>query len=187
MRIIVLALVGLTGAGAFAQSRSPAAPPPIKDGVTVRAKYLTLLVGASDAKVAPGGRVTLLVQVTPNPKIHVYAPGQDGYLPVDLTVTSDPAFSAKPPLYPASKPFTFAPTAETVKVYAEPFLIRQDLVIASSTDVKRRAATGDGLSVTGAFQYQACDDAVCYRPETVAVTWKLHLVTAATSRRPRAN
>ena len=176
MRLLIAII--LAGAGAFAQSRTPAVQPPIKDGVTVRAKYLSLLVGASDTKVAPGGRVTLLVQVTPNPKIHVYAPGQDGYLPVDLAVTLDPAFSTKPPLYPPSKPYTFAPTAETVKVYAEPFLLRQDLIVTSSAEMKRRAATGDSLTVTGALQYQACDDAVCYRPETVAVTWKLHLAPA---------
>jgi len=80
---------------------------------------------------------------------------------------------------PGAKPFTFAPTAEAVKVYAEPFVIRADLVVASSSVVKNRAAKIDVLTVVGAFEYQACDDAVCYRPETLPVEWKIKLVPAA--------
>jgi DsbC/DsbD-like thiol-disulfide interchange protein len=167
------------GIAALAQSHAASQSPSIKNPVTVRGKYVSLVVGSSATTAAPGARVTLLVRVTPGPKIHVYAPGQDGYLPIDLSVVDNPAFVAKATVYPAPTPFTFAPTAETVKVYAPPFLLREDLVLASSAYLKRRAASGDTLTVVGAFEYQACDDAVCYRPETVPVEWKLKLVPVA--------
>jgi hypothetical protein len=31
------------------------------------------------------------------------------------------------------------------------------------------------LSITGELEYQACDDKVCYRPETIPVEWKVTL------------
>ncbi|HEX5069859.1 MAG TPA: protein-disulfide reductase DsbD domain-containing protein [Vicinamibacterales bacterium] len=180
---VFLVLIGFTGASnAVAQSKpapktavAEAPPAAIKNGVTVRAKYLSLLAGTSAAQVSPGGRVTLLVQVAPHPKMHVYAPGQAGYVAVDLSVAPDEAFTAGRPVYPPSQSFVFAPTAETLKVYSKPFVLRQDLVIGSSAAMKRRAAAGDALTVAGSFHYQACDDAVCYRPETVPVNWKIKL------------
>jgi hypothetical protein len=156
-----------------------AAPAVIKGAITVRGKYVSLVVGSSVTTASPGARLTLLLQVTPGPKIHVYAPGQEGYLPVDLSVIGNAAFSAKAAVYPAPTPYRFAPTAETVKVYAAPFLLRQDIVLASSSALKGRAAKGDSLAVIGAFEYQACDDAVCYRPETLPLEWKIKLVPTA--------
>jgi len=178
MRSLVLPALVLAIVTALAQARQAPTPSPIKNGVVVRAKYLSLTAGASVTTVSPGTRLTLLVHVTPNPKMHVYAPGQDGYLPVDLSVAPNSAFSAKPPVYPPPQPFTFGPTQETVKVYAEPFLVRLDVAIASSPAMKQRAAKGDTVNADGTFKYQACDDAVCYRPETVPLTWMLHLTPA---------
>jgi len=168
------------GVAPLAQSRAtpqavPAPAPAIKNPLTVRGKYVTLATGTSAPTALPGAHVTLLVQVTPGPKIHLYAPGQEGYLPVDLSVVENPAFSAKATVYPPARPYTFAPASETVKVYSEPFLLRADVVLTASDDVKRRAAGGDTLTVAGAFAYQACDDAVCYRPETLPVQWKIKL------------
>jgi hypothetical protein len=165
-------------AALFAQAGATAKPTPgpaIKNPVTLRGKYVTLSTGTNLPTAAPGERVTLLAQVTPGPKIHLYAPGQEGYLAVALSVLQNPAYSVKAAVYPPPKPYTFTPTAETVNVYSASFLIKQDVVLASSGDVKRRAASGDTLTIVGAFDYQACDDAVCYRPETLPVQWKIKL------------
>ena len=184
MRSLVIAALVLTavaGVRLAGQTRSPAPAQPkapaavIRNPVTIRGKYVTLAAGTSVATAVPGARVSLLVQVTPGPKIHLYAPGQDGYLAIDLSVVDNSAFSAKAAVYPPPKPYTFTPTSETVKVYSEPFLLRADIVLASTDELRRRAASGDTLTVVGAFEYQACDDAVCYRPETVPVQWKVKL------------
>ena len=178
MRRIIAAVLVLAGVSAFAQSRptpKTVPPPAITNPVTVRGKYVTLATGTSAPAATPGARVSLLVRVTPGPKIHLYAPGQDGYLAIDLSVVDNPAFSAKAAVYPPPKPYTFTPTSETVKVYSDPFLLHADVVLASTDDLKRRAASGDTLTIVGAFEYQACDDAVCYRPETLPVQWKIKL------------
>jgi hypothetical protein len=181
MRRIIAAAFVLASVSAFAQSRAAstapkaATAPAISNPVTVRGKYVTLATGTSAQTAAPGARVSLLVQVTPGPKIHLYAPGQDGYLAIDLSVVQNPAYSAKAAVYPPPTPYTFAPTSETVKVYSESFRIRQDVVLSAGDDLKRRAASGDTLTIVGAFEYQACDDAVCYRPETLPVQWKVRL------------
>ena len=186
MRPIIAAVLVVVGVSAFAQSRATGPAAAIKNPVAVRGKYLSLVVGTSATTVVPGARVTLLVQVTPRPKIHVYAPGQDGYIAADLSVTPNPAFTVKPLVYPPSRPYKFAPTEETVKVYDEPFQLSQELVLAASAAIQRRAASGDNLTVTGAFKYQACDDAVCYRPETVALTWTLRLTTPSQKSKVRS-
>ena len=141
----------------------------------VKGRYVTLGVGKSDATAAPGRRVSLTVRVTPGPKIHVYAPGQQGYLPVGLRIDSNAAFRTHPLVYPPSRVFEFVPLKEKVQVYDKPFGLRQDITLSLSADVRQRATAGETLTITGAFDYQACDDKICYRPETLPLEWKLKL------------
>lgn len=148
----------------------------IKGGTIVQARYLALLIGASETTIGPGARVSLLVHVTPKPKMHIYAPGQDGYLTIAWSLQPDAAYRAQPILYPPSKPYEFVPLKETVRVYDEPFRLRQDITLATTADVRRRAAAKETLTLKASLTYQACDDAVCYRPETVPIEWRLTLI-----------
>jgi hypothetical protein len=143
--------------------------------VTIRGAHATLAVKASDAVAAVGHRITLSVQITPDPKNHVYAPGQKGYIPVSLTLIGDPAFKAFPVAYPASTTYVFAPLKETVQVYSKPFTITQDITLALTPDMRARATKGEVLTIRGALEYQACDDKVCHRPETLPVEWRITL------------
>jgi DsbC/DsbD-like thiol-disulfide interchange protein len=60
-------------------------------------------VSASDATAAPGERVTLRIDVTPGPGVHVYAPGQTGYIPIALTLDPTPDLRVVHPMaYPAA-------------------------------------------------------------------------------------
>lgn len=141
----------------------------------IRGAHATLAVKASDAVAALGHRITLSVQITPDPKNHVYAPGQKGYIPVNLTVTADPAFKTYPAKYPPSAPYVFVPLNETVQVYSKPFTITQDVTLTLTPDMRARAAKGGVLTIRGELEYQACDDTVCHRPETLPVEWKVTL------------
>lgn len=120
-----------------------------------------LLVATSAGAVARGGKVTLQIDVTPKPKMHVYAPGQDGYIVVTLTLEKNAAFTAAAPKFPAPEKLLFEPLNETQLVYSKPFRIVQDI---------RRTKKGP-LTVKGTLRYQACDDAVCFRPTNVPVEW----------------
>ncbi len=141
----------------------------------LRGGQATFELTTSDAVAAVGHRVTLLTRVTPGPKMHVYAPGQKGYIPIALTLDADPAFQPHPLRFPASTTYHYKPLDETVQVYSAPFLLAQDITIALTSDVRARAARGEVLTVKGTIEYQACDDTVCYRPETIPVEWKLTL------------
>ena len=142
---------------------------------TVKGGQATFVLTSSDAIAAVGHRVTLRVLVRPGPKMHVYAPGQKGYIPIALTLKGDPAFRLHPVRFPASTTYHYKPLNETVQVYSAPFSLTQDITIALTPDVRARAKQGETLTIAGEIEYQACDDKVCYRPETVPVQWQITL------------
>ncbi|HEX7779389.1 MAG TPA: protein-disulfide reductase DsbD domain-containing protein [Vicinamibacterales bacterium] len=148
---------------------APSAPADVAGG------QLTATLGVSDAKVAPGGRVTLIVDLKPKPKMHVYAPGQPGYIPLTITLDSSPDIKAQLPKFPAPGTYFFAPLKETVKVYMKPIRLTQEVTLGLSQDMRRRAAANETLVITGSLSYQACDDRVCYRPETLPLSWSVTL------------
>lgn len=131
----------------------------------VETAHLSLTASTSAAAVAPGGKVTLQIDVTPKPKMHVYAPGQDGYIPIQLTVTADPVFTAAKAKYPAGEKYVMPAINETQLVYAKPFRVTQELTLKPS-------AQGT-ITIKGSVRYQACDDAICYLPKTIPVEWKI--------------
>jgi Thiol:disulfide interchange protein DsbD, N-terminal len=139
-------------------------------------KYLKVLVTPIDRLAAPGATITLSLTITPGPKIHVYAPEQKDYIPVSLELQPSTDFKASPAKYPPSQPLFLAPINETARVYDKPFQIEQEITLARSATFVRRAAAKDTLVVTGTLGYQACDDRVCYRPDSLEVTWKIGLI-----------
>jgi DsbC/DsbD-like thiol-disulfide interchange protein len=139
--------------------QEPAAKTPIETA------HLSLVASTSVATVATGGTVTLRIDVTPKPKMHVYAPGQDGYIPIQLTLTGDAAFTAAKAKYPAGEKYVMPALNETQIVYAKPFRITQDITL-------RPSAAGT-VTVKGSVRYQACDDTICYLPKTVPVEWTM--------------
>jgi DsbC/DsbD-like thiol-disulfide interchange protein len=139
--------------------------------------HLTIATSAS-AAAAPGQKVTLTVEVTPKPRIHVYAPGQEGYIPISLTLQADAAFTAAKPKYPAGEKLFMKALNETQLVYEKPFRITQELKLADSPELAARAARDAPLTVKGSIRYQACDDKICFLPATVPVDWSIKLSPA---------
>jgi Thiol:disulfide interchange protein DsbD, N-terminal len=162
------------------RSGTPASRPQPADAETtlqsdVKAKYLRVALRLPQKPANPGDRVTLIADITPGASMHVYAPEQSGYIPVALKLVASPDYTGPAAKFPASTNFFYEPLKETVKVYDKPFRIQQDVTIARRPAVLRRAQTGEALTVSGALSYQACDDAVCYRPDSVAVAWTIAL------------
>jgi DsbC/DsbD-like thiol-disulfide interchange protein len=129
----------------------------------IETPHLSVAVSASTAEVAAGGKITLFLDVTPKPKMHVYAPGQDGYIAIALTLDADPGITAAKAKYPAGEKYLMPALNETQIVYAKPFRISQDVTVTS--------AAGGTMTIKGTVRYQACDDAICYLPKTVPVEW----------------
>ena len=77
-------------------------------------------------------------------------------------------------MFPTAKRFV-DPVGERVQVYDQPFRIRQDVTLALTPSMRQRATAKESLVIAGALEYQACDDKVCYRPETIPVQWTVAL------------
>ena len=157
---------------ALRQSSTSTAPR--SNGTEVLGKYVRLRVGGTDSIAAPGHRITLTLDVMPGPKIHVYAPGQTGYISIALVMTASPDWRATPPMFPTATRFV-DPLGERVQVYDRPFRVRQDVTLALTPSLRQRATAKEPLVIAGALEYQACDDKVCYRPETIPVQWTVAL------------
>jgi hypothetical protein len=157
------------------QASTSSAPP------TVETKYLALKPSASADSVGPGSRFTLLLDVIPKPKIHVYAPGQPDYMPISLTLDDDPAYRVVADArYPKPQVLFFKPLNERFKVYSAPFRITQDVVLTEKQATDGRAGMpGTTLVVSGKVSYQACDDLICYLPVEARVSWSLRLKSAS--------
>jgi cytochrome c biogenesis DsbD-like protein len=142
------------------QASSAAAP-----SDPIETPHLSVKTSAGDRAAAPGARISLFVDVSPKPKMHVYSPGQKDYISIALTLEPNAAFKAHAAVYPAAEKFFFEPLKETQLVYSKPFRIVQDVTLASG---KRQ----DGaLTIKGKLRYQACDDQVCYLPKDLVLTW----------------
>jgi DsbC/DsbD-like thiol-disulfide interchange protein len=129
-------------------------------------KHLKLSASAAPKAAAPSARVSLFVDVEPKPKMHVYAPDQKEYIPIALTLTADEAFKPQPIRFPPAEKYFFAPLKETQLVFSKPFRIEQPVTLSAKV-----AATD--LTIKGTVRYQACDDAICYIPQNVPVSWTI--------------
>jgi DsbC/DsbD-like thiol-disulfide interchange protein len=126
-------------------------------------KHLKIGASSSVPAAAPGARVSLFVDVEPKPKMHVYAPDQKEYIPITVKITPDDAVRLLPIQFPKAETYFFEPLKETQRVYSKPFRIIQPVTLS-------RTATGT-VTIKGTVRYQACDDAICYMPQEVPVSW----------------
>ena len=143
-------------------------------------KHLSVTTSSSAGTVPPGGRVSLVVEITPKPNMHVYAPGQPDVIPVSLTLAASDAVASQPLQFPKAEKLEFKELGETHLVYSKPFRLVQDVTVGSSRSLAKRAATsGATLTVKGTLRYQACDNTICYAPVNVPVSWTLALQNTA--------
>ena len=136
-------------------AQSPA--PPDKPNVT-ETKHLTVTPSVSGS----GTRVSLVVDIAPKPKMHVYAPEQKDYIPISLTLTALDGVRPGRTEFPKAEKWFFEALKETQLVYSKPFRITQPITLTKSAGP---------LTINGTVRYQACDDSICYLPQNVPVSW----------------
>jgi DsbC/DsbD-like thiol-disulfide interchange protein len=142
---------------------------------TVRTSHLTVQAAASAASLAPGGRVSLTIDVTPRPGMHVYAPGKHDYQVVTFTVEGRPWLTAAPLEYPPSEIYHFVPLDERVETYLKPFTLVQNLTVLATPEAQTLLAGEKTVTVSGTLEYQACDDKICYAPAKVPLSFTIDL------------
>jgi len=122
-------------------------------------------IAASPATVngTAGAKLSLFVDVTPKTNIHVYAPGTEFYIPITVKLNAQPEIKPGKIAYPKSETLTLL--NEKVPVFQKPFRLTQEVTLDKS------AKSGSTVTVSGTVNYQACDDAVFYPPESAPVSW----------------
>src|SRR5262245_981483 len=115
------------------------------------------------ATLTAGTPFTVALRLTPMAGIHVYAPGNPNYIPVAVELTPTPGLKAEAAVFPAAEDLFFGPLKESVKVYSAPFVVKLPL----SFDAKSgKGAPPEGLLLRGKVSYQACNDRVCFPPQS---------------------
>jgi hypothetical protein len=148
---------------------------PFGPASTLDTQHLTVVAAISDETTAPGKRHTLVFDVTPKPRMHVYAPGKHSYQVIGVSLDPQPWLRAGPTRYPPSEIFHFAPLNENVEVYIKPFRLERDVTVLATPEARKELANRTSLTIAGRLEYQACDDKLCYAPQSLPVQWKLEL------------
>jgi hypothetical protein len=134
--------------------------------------HLTTATSASPTAAAParpGSTIRLFVDVIPDAKIHVYAPGARDYLPIALEIAPVAGVTVGKLTYPKAQDLYFEPLNEHVPVFSAPFRLVQDVTIG------RTVKPGQSLTLTGVLKYQACDDKICFNPVSAPLSWTVTL------------
>ena len=134
--------------------------------VTRKTRELAFTATLAPDVVRSNSQLSLSLSVSPNKGVHVYAPGS-AYPPIAIALDDNPALTAGKTTYPQASIYFFKPLNERVPVYGEPFTLKVNVAVGT---IPPGTST---LRVSGVVSYQACDDRVCFLPQSVPVMWTL--------------
>lgn len=155
---------------------------PQADAGQAEAKHLTVRSTASAAIVRGGQRLALMLEIEVKPGFHVYAPGQEDYIPIAWNLAASGGWTAGEVAFPAAKRISVEGLGN-LQVYDGKLLLARDLTIGSANTIKP-LLQGAELAVAGTLRYQACDDRQCFPPESVPLEWKFTVESHDTERVP---
>lgn len=135
----------------------------------VKSKYADLTTAVNKTALKPGQEVVIAVQLDVKTHYHAqsHTPSDPNYIAYKVTIDENPAFTVGTPIYPEGEDRDFGVLGR-LNVYVGKSVTY--IPITVKADVK----AGE-LKITGSAKYQACDDTVCYAPQTV----KFEIVTKA--------
>jgi len=139
----------------------------------VSGAHVSLVTYATDQVAAQGTHFSVVVDVTPAKGTHVYAPGAASYIPVALKVQPKAGVIVRAVTFPKAEDYFFKPLNEHVPVYQRPFRIVQDLTLDASREGTTALKDVTTITIGGQFEYQACDDKVCFAPQSLPLTWTI--------------
>jgi hypothetical protein len=160
-----------TAATILSSIGAPVAGSPVSATTT----HLTMAASISDGAAAPGERLAIVVNVTPKPGMHLYAPGKHDYQVVKVTIDPQPWLRPQVTIYPASQIYHFKPLNERVEVFMKPFQLRRDVTLLATPEAQKLLGGMTTVTITGALEYQACDDKVCFNPARVPISFVVKL------------
>ena len=136
-------------------------------------KHLQITTAASNDIARPGLRIALSLDIELKPGMHVYAPGVQGYIPIDWQLDEGgPAAKRHAFEYPESEMLHLEAIGETVPVYRGHVQIVREITFGQEAALKPLVAANGEVIIRGSFRYQACDDRKCYVPQDVPLEWR---------------
>jgi peroxiredoxin len=151
-------------------------------GAKVSTAHLEITSYPSNSAIAPGDRFSVALDIEPHSKIHVYAPGAQGYRVVVLTIEPNPQVRVLPIQYPASEIYFYKPLKESVPAFQKPFRLVQELVLEGTPQAQQALRGKENVTVKGTLEYQACNDRECFNPVSVPLSWTMALRPLITPR-----
>lgn len=128
-------------------------------------QHIEAVASVSAETVAKGGTVTLWADVTPKPNIHVYATDKYGFTPVSLVFGAQPRVTLGTVKYPTPEGGISPGTDTLIPMYTKPFRLTQTATVSPS------AKSGDLITISGAVNYEACNDRLCFPATSLPITW----------------
>ena len=148
------------------------APVP-SQGAAILKTRIRVTPAASAVSVAAGQRIRLSLELTLAHGLHAYAPGApQEFIPVSWTIEPSPAWKSAEPQWPAAEMTKLYGYDEKIPNYTGVFRVTREVTIAGPPVLSKLAPDGE-ITITSQFRYQACNDRVCFPPETIPVSWKL--------------
>jgi hypothetical protein len=148
-------------------------------------KHLTIAASASNVRVRSGQRISLVLDMQLGPHLHVYAPGvSSDFIPIEWSIKESPALAVRAATFPPAKMVRLEAIKETAPVFEGAFRLVRDVTIARDAVVKPLLDADGNLTIEGALKYQACDERICYPPETIPVRWILKVEAHDRERAP---
>lgn len=147
-----------------------------RDGkVTLRVREVEDTIGMT------GDTVKVVVKMLVTPGLHVNAnpAANEYYLPLEVRLTDTTYAQALKPAYPMSQIFRLKDSEEDMWVYENQVEVTVPVVL-------RGLNTPGIYPLKGTVDFQACDDEVCFMPETIAFTANIRWITPVTADEKRA-
>ena len=114
-----------------------------------------------------GNRISILLAIDLPDRMHLYAPGVEGYRPVALNIDSHPSVTLRPTEFPESEILYLEAIDESVPVYHDTVRLTRDFILGQ-TDAEQ-------IELTGSLAYQACNDEICFLPTEVPINFTLNV------------
>lgn len=152
----------------------------------VQGKQMSAVASASNSIVGAGQRIALVLDLTLKPNMHVYAPGVEGYLPIEWKMSESALWTAHEAAYPKPEILFLPAIEEKVPVYKDTFRLTRDITIGEDTKIRPTLDEEGKFVVEGTLRYQACDDRLCYIPQVLALKWSFEYESFDRERVPAA-
>jgi hypothetical protein len=148
----------------------------------IETDHLEVTTYVSDEAVAPGSLFSVVFDVKPNTGIHVYAPGAKDYKIINFRIDANALLATRAMRYPASEIYHFKPLDERVPVFLKPFRLVQNMAVSPSPEARAALKGVETVTISGALEYQACNDRLCFTPRSIPVSFTVRLRQLDTER-----